>query len=152
MTKEQALSKAMKLCSSREYAPFDIDQKLGGWGIPDDEKEWVIAQLRNEKFIDDFRMARSYANDKLRFNKWGKIKIKILLQQKGIDSQAIEEALANLDLEEYKKILEEELNKKRKSIKDTDDYRIRAKLFNFGSGRGFESDLVYRMMDVVLGK
>ena len=70
MTTDEALTKAMKLCSTKEYAPFEIEQKLVSWGLSEDALAKVIDTLRDEKFIDEFRMARYFANDKLRFNKW----------------------------------------------------------------------------------
>ena len=93
MTNDEALSKAMKLCSTKEYAPYEIEQKLISWGLLDDAITEVIETLRKEKFMDEFRMARFFANDKLKFNKWGKIKIKFMLQQKKVSREAISEAL-----------------------------------------------------------
>jgi len=89
----EALGKAMKLCSTKEYAPFEIEQKLSGWGLEEDAISEVINTLKEEKFLDEFRMARYFANDKLKFNKWGKIKIRIMLQQKKVLPEAISEAL-----------------------------------------------------------
>jgi len=38
------------------------------------------------------------------------------------------------------------ITKKRKMIKDTDEYTVRAKLFQFASSRGFEADLIYKII------
>jgi regulatory protein len=137
----------MKLCSTKEYAPSEIEKKLLDWEITEEFSKEIIAELVNGKFLDEFRMARYFANDKLRFNKWGKVKIKFMLQQKKISKEAISEALEQIAETEYITILKEELTKKRKSIRDTDDYIIKAKLFQFASGRGFESDLIYKLLD-----
>ena len=150
MTTNEALSRTMKLCSSKEYAPFEIEQKLRDWGLVDAAVSEVIDTLRKEKFLDEFRMARYFANDKLKFNKWGKVKIKFMLQQKKVSSEAISEALEQIDEDTYRKILAEELVKKRKAIKDTDEYQVKAKLFQFASGRGFEGDVIYKLLDKIL--
>jgi regulatory protein len=147
MTRNEALTKVMKLCSTKEYAPQEIEQKLLSWGIDDAATEEIIATLKEEKFLDEFRMARYFANDKLKFNKWGRVKIKYMLQQKKVSREAISEALEQIDENIYNKILKEELVKKRKSIKDTDEYQIKAKLFQFATGRGFEGDAIYKMID-----
>lgn len=152
MTTNEALSKAMKLCSTKEYAPSEIEQKLLDWGLQQAAIPDIIETLRKEKFLDEFRMARYFANDKLRFNKWGKVKIKYMLQQKQLSREAIAEALDQIDDELYRKILTEELTKKLKTIKDTDGYQIKAKLFQFASGRGFEGDLVYKLIDNIILK
>lgn len=150
MTTNEALSKAMKLCSTKEYAPYEVEQKLLSWGVSDEATAEVIDALKQEKFLDEFRMARYFANDKLKFNKWGKIKIKLMLQQKKVSSEAISEALEQIDESLYLKKLTEELTKKRKTIKDTDEYNIKAKLFQFASGRGFEGDVIYKTIDEIL--
>ena len=150
MTADEALNKAMKLCSTKEYAPFEIGQKLISWGLEEEHVPTVIETLKTEKFLDEFRMARYFANDRLRFYKWGKIKIKYSLQQKKVNPAAISEALEQIDELEYVNILQNELIKKRKSIKDTDEYKVKGKLFQFGSARGFEADTIYKMLEKIV--
>ena len=150
MTTNEALTKAMKLCSTKEYAPFEIEQKLMDWGLLEKAAAGVIDTLIKEKFLDEFRMARYFANDKLKFNKWGKVKIKFMLQQKKVSREAISEALEQMDENSCQKILLEELTKKRKTIKDIDEYHVRAKLFQFASGRGFEGDMIYKLIDNII--
>lgn len=150
MSTEYALNRCMKLCSTKEYAPSDIFKKLVDWGITEPAAEKVIAQLKNEKFLDEFRFARYFANDKFRFNKWGKTKIKLMLRNKGISDDAINEALSQINLEEYNEIIFNELRKKRKTIKDTDPYTIRGKLFQFAAGRGIEPALIHKLIDQII--
>ena len=147
MTTQEALGKAMKLCSAKEYAPFEVEQKLADWGITENAVNEIIETLKKEKFLDEFRMARYFANDKLKFNKWGKVKIRYMLQQKKVSREAIADALDQIEEGLYLKILTEELAKKRKTIKGTDEYQIKAKLLQFASGRGFEGDIIYRVLD-----
>jgi regulatory protein len=150
MTKEEALNKAMKLCSVKEYAPFEIEQKLASWGLNENTVAEVISILREDKFIDEYRMARYFANDRLKFNKWGRIKIKYILQQKKLSPDAIAAAMNQINEQEYLKILTGELAKKRKTIKDSDEFTIRAKMFQFASGRGFEGDIIYKLLDKMI--
>lgn len=150
MSTEYALNRCMKLCSTKEYAPSDIFKKLIDWGITEPAAEKIIAQLKNEKFLDEFRFARYFANDKFRFNKWGKAKIKLMLRNKDISDDAINEALSQINLEEYNEIIFNELRKKRKTIKDTDPYMIRGKLFQFAAGRGIEPALIHKLIDQII--
>ena len=152
MTKDEARNRCMKLCSTKEYAPGDIENKLQQWGIDDVVTGEIIEYLRNEKFLDEFRYARYFTNDKIRFNKWGKYKVSLMLKQKGIAETAIREALGQFSDDEYHTILENELKKKRKSIKDTDDYIIRGKLTQFAVGKGFEPALANEVISRVVGK
>lgn len=52
---QQYLSKAMYLCSQREYCISDIKEKLKTWGADSETGKAVIRQLVNEKFIDEKR-------------------------------------------------------------------------------------------------
>jgi len=49
-----------------------------------EEADKAIARLVEQKFIDDARFARYFVKDKLKFNKWGRIKIGYALRQKGL--------------------------------------------------------------------
>jgi regulatory protein len=101
MNIDEAFSRAMKLCSVKEYSPHEIEIKLSGWGLTDDDINIIIERLKEDKFLDEFRMARYFANDRLKFYKWGKAKIKYMLQQKKINNEAIKSALNQINEEEY---------------------------------------------------
>ena len=47
MTKEQALGRAASLCSGSEYCSAQIREKLSSWGIPDDDADSIMAQIRD---------------------------------------------------------------------------------------------------------
>jgi regulatory protein len=150
MDKMEALQRCMKLCSTKEYAPQEILDKVTAWGITENAVLEIIAELESEKFLDTFRYARYYVNDKIKFNKWGRIKIGLMLKQKRIPTDALNEAFAQVNIDEYLTILNEELRKKYKTIKEHDPYIIRGKLFQFAAGRGFESDLIHKAIDKLL--
>jgi regulatory protein len=147
MTKKEALTKAMKLCSTKEYAPFEIEEKLVEWGLERLDIVDILKTLRDEKFLDESRMARFFVNDKLRFNKWGRVKIRYALQQKKVSQQAISDAFDQINEDEYLEILKHEITKKAKSLKETDMYKYKAKLFQFAASKGFEGDVIYRIID-----
>jgi len=152
MDRNMALQRCMKICSTKEYAKSEIVQKLTDWGLNDEDCDWVILTLKEEKFLDEFRFARYYVNDKIKFNKWGRIKISIFLKQKKVDNDAVKEAFAQINEVFYTTILTDELRKKFKTIKETDDYTIRGKLYQFAVGRGFEGDLIYKTINELLKK
>jgi regulatory protein len=73
-----------------------------------------------------------------------------MLHQKNVEAAALQEAFAQIDEDLYISILTEELKKKLKTIKDTDDYIVRGKLFQFAAGRGFEGELIHKMISKIL--
>ncbi len=150
ITEKLALVKAQNLCANQEKCKSDIRKKLFNWKLPPKDHERILTQLEENKFIDENRYAHYFVQDKLKFNKWGKIKIAYALKQKDIPEDTIQNALAEIIESEYDDILKNELLKKLKSIKDTDEYTIKSKLIRFASSRGFESGKIFDMITKIM--
>ncbi len=141
-----ALSKAMALCSKREYCREDIRLKLNDWGLGDNESGEILATLVSEKFIDEKRYTRAFARDKFNYNKWGKIKISALLRMKRIPSETISEALASIDQDLYLQTLKDLISSHRKHVRAKNQFEMNGKLLRFALSKGFESSLVYDIL------
>jgi len=147
MDKNQALSKAMALCSKKEYCEADIREKLKFWEISPEDADLIIRQLVKEKFIDDLRFTMAYARDKVRLNKWGRIKIRYMLSMIVTDHSIVDRALAEIDEEFYADALQDLLRKKFRLLKsESDPFSKRQKLIRFAQGRGFEIDLIIKQI------
>lgn len=146
MTNEQAFSKAAALCSRSEQCSAHILEKLEQWETPSPDA--VLRQLVAERYIDDARYARAFAADKLRYNQWGRIKIRAALRMKGIGSEDIAQALAELDEEEYLATLSQLLAKKRRELerRESDAYILSQKLARHAASHGFEPSLAFDML------
>ena len=88
ITEAEMLRRAAAYCSTAERCIQDVQKKIKAAGLTQEEGERIIARLLQEKFIDEHRFARYFVNDKLRFNKWGRIKIAYELQKKNIPAWA----------------------------------------------------------------
>lgn len=152
MEANKALNLVAGMCGNKEYCSRDIREKLQKWEISENETERIIGFLYKNKFLDDHRFAFSYANDKFKFNKWGKQKIAGMLRQKGIPSEIITEALANLKEENYEETCLYLLKQKLQTLKDTDLIKKKAKLFRFATGRGFGFDIVSKCLSRLLSE
>lgn len=144
---DEALSKAQRLCSREERCPFDVRQKLYQWGLPQDEHQALIDELIQDKFLDDYRYAKAFTADKWRFNKWGRLKIRYALQQKQVATSAINEALAAIPPNDYKAMLEQELQKKFNALKADTLHKQKAALLRFAHSRGYESEAIQILID-----
>ena len=138
LTYEQALQRAASLCCSSEHCISDISEKLYKWGVSKDDSEKIIDRLVDEKYIDELRYATAYANDKVRFSHWGRVKIKTMLRMQRIADADIREALGSLDHEEYERVLKQAIESKRNSLGNDDSYESRVKIIKFALQRGFE--------------
>jgi regulatory protein len=150
ITAKEAMVKAQSLCAGQEKCKSDIRKKLFDWKVPQKDHDQVINQLEEDQFIDEIRYARFFAKDKLKYNKWGKIKIAYTLKQKDIPEDYIQTALEEIEESDYDEILKNELLKKLKSIKDTDEFIIKSKLMRFAASRGFESGKIFDMVSKIM--
>ena len=138
ITMEVARNKAEAYCSASEHCRADVLLKLQQWGAPEDAWELILKHLEEEKYIDDQRYATFFVRDKYRFNQWGRIKIAQSLRMKHIPSACIDEAMEEIDEQEYLNILTSLLKKKVRSIKASNDYERNGKLVRFAAGHGYE--------------
>ena len=142
-----ALSKAMAQCSGREYCCDDIRNKLISWGVAANDSEKIITILINENFINEHRFASAFVNDKFNYNKWGKIKIAAHLRMKKIPGNIIKSSLDSIDYDVYKKTLNDIITSHRRSVKAKNQYDLKAKLLRYGLSKGFESGLLYEILN-----
>jgi regulatory protein len=142
-----ALNKAMDQCSRREFCCDDIRIKLSQWGVENDDADKIIETLIRENFINEPRFAAAFVRDKFKYNKWGKVKIAAHLRHKKIPSDILASALDSIDNEQYKKLLRELIESHSKSVKAKNQYELKAKLLRYGLSKGFESSLLYDMLN-----
>lgn len=147
MNYQEALSYTMDLCSRQEKCSSEIREKLEKFKLQGAHIEKVLQTLKKERFIDESRYAGMFVRDKLRFNRWGRIKIRYMLLAKQIPEEIIRDAIDGIDNQNYLEILKEELLKKRHQIKDNNPFNVRNKLARFGQQRGFESGLIFQVLD-----
>ena len=147
MNYQEALSYTMDLCSRQEKCSIEIREKLEKFKLPGAHVEKVLQTLKKEGFIDESRYAGMFVRDKLRFNRWGKIKIRYMLSAKQIPEEIIRNAIDGIDDHNYLEILKDEVIKKRRQIKDNDPFKVRNKLARFAQQRGFEPGLIFQVLD-----
>jgi len=144
---KNALSKAMALCSRREYCTEDIRAKLQQWEVSGSDSQKILMTLINENFINEIRFAEAFVKDKFRYNKWGKIQITTHLKAKRLPSEIIKAALDSIDNELYIKTIRELINTHRINIKAKNQYELKGKLLRYGLSKGFESEILYNILN-----
>jgi len=137
---------AASYCSLAERCVQDVRLKIVSAGASPEMEERIITRLLKEKFIDETRFCRSFVKDKFRFNRWGRIKIGYELRQKEIASELIDEAISQIDEEEYISVLHDLLVDKKRTTKGKTEQELFAKLYRFAVSRGFESNLTIQQL------
>lgn len=144
----KALERAMSICSKSEKCINDIRAKLNEWKLTeDDENNAIIKELVENRFIDEKRYAAAFTRDKVRFNKWGKIKIKAMLKSRGINEGDIQHGLGMIDQDLYLQMIEEEIKEKNKSTRAKNHFERKGKLIRFASSRGYEQEYIFEIIN-----
>jgi regulatory protein len=142
-----AQNKAMAECSHREFCCDDIRNKLLQWGVESNDAEKIIGILISENFINESRYATAFVRDKFKYNKWGKVKIASHLRSKKLPPDIITTALESIDIEQYTRLLKELIESHKRSVKAKNQYDLKAKLLRYGLSKGFESSLLYDILN-----
>lgn len=145
-TFEELRSKAASYCAIAEHCRSEVDLKLRAWEVEEADRKKIIEQLIDDDFINEKRYARAFVSDKFHLNKWGKIKITMALREKGIEKSFIDKALEQIDEGEYQEMLASLLKAKVKTIKYEFEYEKQGKLFRFAQSRGFENQVIERVI------
>jgi len=143
---QEAKEKAARYCAFQERAPFEVEEKLRGYGLKPQEIKKVMEDLKKEGFVDETRFARVYALGKFRNNKWGKIRIRQNLFLKRIGETLAQQALDEIPLEEYEAAAIKLIKGKYAALRDEDEYILQNKTAAYLIRKGFEPDLVWRLI------
>lgn len=147
LTPKQAKLRAESYCAYQERSQQEVRNKLYKWGVYASDVEDIIIDLIEDNFLNEERFAFAYTTGKFKMKGWGKFKIKQGLQAKGVSTPLIKSALNSIDTDDYFEKLAEVLKKKKESLKESDTYILKQKLARFGLYRGFESHLVWDVVE-----
>lgn len=147
----KAKSKALNLLHFSSRTEKEMRERLKKNEYPEEAIERVMIFLKEYKFIDDAELTKHMVKSKSIGKKYGKKRIKQDLYRKGIDINLIENTME----EEIDEAIEYEnalslAEKKMKNIKDTDKRKIYEKLGRYLAYRGYEYDLIRKVISDVL--
>jgi len=133
--------RALRLLSQREHSRTELERKLRPFEEVPGELAAALDFLQAKDFINEHRVVESVVNR--RASKLGAMRVKQELQAKGIDGQAIQEAVRGMRATELERAREVW---RRKFGAPALDAHSRAKQIRFLIGRGFASEVVRRVV------
>lgn len=149
-TLEEALVKLSSYCAYQERSEKEVWDKMSDYNLSQFSQECVIDLLKEENFLNESRFVRAYAGGKFRTKKWGKLKIKNGLRQKGISEHLMQVALKQINDEDYYNTLTALLEKKANTLSDSlNAFEIKKKLFNFAVSKGYEMSLIFEIAEEI---
>jgi len=137
---EEWINKASRYCAMAEKAEAEVRDKLYQWGTPVAMHDSIIQYLRSENYLNDSRYCQAFVHDKVAYQSWGRQKIRMALQTKQLDADAIQAAMENIDESVYFSNLQHLISLRKKEEKE--------KVFRFLLQRGY----TYREIHSCYGK
>lgn len=129
-------------CAYQERCHQEVEQKLFDYGIYQNDSAPIIYHLITHNFLNEERFVKAFVHGKFYIKHWGRIKIKMELQQRKISSFLVDVGLKEIDEDDYLKILYQEMNKKWNSITEKDPWKRKKKLFHYLMQKGYEYPII----------
>ena len=143
MSTAKAYLAGLQLLARRELSEAQIRQRLGRRGYESSDTEAAIDRLREERAIDDRRVAAAIAHTQTRVRGRGRLRVKRQIEAAGISAnvaqQVVDEVFADIDTDT---LLEAALERRLRGRATIEDDREFQRLFRYLITQGFESDRV----------
>ncbi len=133
--------RALRLLSGREHSRAELERKLQRFEEEPGSLALALDDLQAKGFISEQRVVESVVNR--RAAKLGASRIKQELQAKGLDPQAVSDAVAELRSTELARAREVWLKKFGNQPEDASE---RARQMRFLASRGFGGDTIHRVV------
>jgi len=154
VARTRVLDKALDLLAVRARSSRDLRIRLRRAGAPDHDISWSIDRLAAQGFVDDAAYARQVARAKVLSGGVSRRKVVKVLRQRGVSAEVADEAidatLADVELDEHGAALAA-AQKRLRSLAALDPQVKRQRLYAFLARRGYEGDVVRRVLREVLG-
>lgn len=148
MTESEGKTLAERYCSGAEHCCSEVKAMLERHGVEKPDIESILRHLVKEGYVDEARYARALVHDKVRFAKWGRVKIAQALWQKRIPQAVADEALSGIDEDEYMIALSDVVKSRYRLAKGATEYERKMKTMKTVCSRGYEPVLVRKVLDL----
>jgi len=137
----------LKMLGRRELSERQIRDRLKRKQYSADDIDAAVARLREERAIDDARVAGAMARTETSIRRRGKLRVLTQIQRAGIDKatakHAVDEAFGAIDDDA---LIESSLQKRLRGRETITDDREFQRLYRFLAGQGFESDKIVNVL------
>lgn len=142
-TLQEATKKMEHYCAYQERCHQEIRQKLTSMNMIPEVIDVITVHLIENNYLNEERFAKAFVRGKFRIKHWGKGRLTFELKKKDVSKININQALAEIENEEYIEVFNKLADKRVDSIKESNVYKKRKKFVDHFLYRGWESHLVY---------
>jgi regulatory protein len=143
---EKAWPKIRSFCVYQERCHKEVKEKLYSLGLYKPQVELLLSRLVEENFLNEERFATAYAGGKFRINKWGRVKIRYELKQKGVGDYCIRKALQSIEKDDYNQTLKKLFEKKLTEVKERDPYKKTGQIQAYLMQKGYEPEEIRKIL------
>jgi regulatory protein len=137
----------LKMLGRRELSEKQIRERLARKAYEPDEIDEAVARLREERAINDQRVAEAIVRMETGIRKRGKVRVRLQLERAGIPRETAKQALDTVfEGIDDEALIEASLRKRLRGRDTIADDREFQRLFRYLVGQGFESDRVMRAL------
>lgn len=129
---------------------WELEQVLARRDVDDDVACAELDRLENLGLVDDAALAVTIVRTQYSRKGRGRAAIRQELARRHIDSELIDEALAQLGEDEERERAVELASAKARQMVDVDEQTAKRRLAGFLGRKGYESSLVWSVVDEVL--
>jgi regulatory protein len=137
----------LKLLGRRELSERQIRERLKRKEYSGEDIDAAVARLKEERAIDDARVAGAIARTETSIRRRGKLRVQMQIQRAGVDKAiakaAVDEVFDAIDDDE---LIEAALNKRLRGREKIADDKEFQRLYRFLAGQGFESDKIMKVL------
>ena len=148
MTESEGKTLAERYCSGAEHCCAEVRSMLERHKVEADDIALILKYLVKEGYVDESRYADAFVHDKVRFAKWGRVKIGQALWQKRIPADVADAALSRIDEDEYMTALKDVVASRYRQTKGATDYERKMKTMKSVCSRGYEPALVRKVLNL----
>ena len=137
----------LKMLARRELSEQQVRQRLARKGHDADAIEDAVARLRDERAIDDARVAEAIARTETSLKRRGKLRVRMQIERAGIAKSVAKSATdAVFDGIDDDTLIEAALRKRLRQRDQIADEREFQRLYRFLVSQGFEHDRVMKTL------
>jgi regulatory protein len=137
----------LKMLGRRELSEQQLRQRLARKQYIQDDIDEAIVRLREERAIDDRRVAEAIVRTETGVRKRGRVRVRLQLERAGIAPETAKAAIDGVfDAIDDDRLLESSLRKRLRGREAIADDREFARLFRYLIGQGCESDRVMKAL------
>ena len=148
MADERAYLDGLKMLARRELSEAQVRDRLARKGYAPGVVAEAVARLRDERALDDSRVAEAIARRETATKRRGKRGVRLRIERAGVTTatarKAVDEAFGSVD---DHALLEAALARRLRGRDRAADDREFQRLYRYLVGQGFDADVVMRALE-----